>query len=107
MSRFPRTRLRSKIRPCQSILKIYRSGEILALAISLEEEDARTYGDIANALRESYPASAEIFRKMIEEENEHRRKLFEIYRGAVWGSRAADSPDGCAGVCEAARRCGW
>jgi len=31
--------------------------ELLALAVSLEEEDGRIYGEFADALRESYPAS--------------------------------------------------
>ena len=35
--------------------------EVLALAISLEEEDARIYGEFAHGLRESYPASAAMF----------------------------------------------
>jgi len=54
--------------------------EILALAISLEEEDSRTYADIAEALNATYPATAEIFRGMVAEESEHRRKLFEMFR---------------------------
>ena len=32
--------------------------EILALAISLEEEDARIYGDFAEGLKADYPATA-------------------------------------------------
>jgi hypothetical protein len=31
--------------------------EVLALAIELEEEDARIYADFAEGLRENYPAS--------------------------------------------------
>ncbi len=54
--------------------------EILALAITLEEEDARTYGDIADALATNYPASAKIFEEMIAHETEHRRRLAELYR---------------------------
>jgi len=37
--------------------------EILALAISSEEEDGRIYGEFADAFRESYPATAQMFRK--------------------------------------------
>jgi rubrerythrin len=55
--------------------------EILALAISLEEEDARTYGDLAEALRETYPGTAQMFAAMSEEENGHRHRLLELYRG--------------------------
>jgi rubrerythrin len=54
--------------------------EILALAISSEEEDSRIYGDFAESLRETYPATAELFKKMPAEEIEHRRGLYERYR---------------------------
>src|SRR5438094_7920014 len=54
--------------------------EILALAISLEEEDARVYGDFADGLRDRYPATAEIFQKMRQEEVTHRQRLFDKYR---------------------------
>jgi len=54
--------------------------EILALAISLEEEDARIYGDFADGLRGEYPATAKLFEEMIEEESGHRARLIELYR---------------------------
>ena len=54
--------------------------EILALAISLEEEDARIYSDYAAGLRENFPASAAVFVDMAREEDEHRRRLIETYR---------------------------
>src|SRR5580658_2666710 len=54
--------------------------EILALAISLEEDDERTYADYAEGLRENFPASAAIFDAMGEEEAGHRRRLIELYR---------------------------
>src|SRR5579862_8418032 len=54
--------------------------EILALAISLEEEDARIYGDFADGLREEYPATAKLFDTMIAEESGHRQRLIAIYR---------------------------
>ncbi len=54
--------------------------EILALAISLEEEDGRIYADFSEGLRETYPASATIFEEMQAEESEHRRSLIEMYR---------------------------
>jgi len=38
--------------------------EILALAIFLEEEDGRVYGDFADGLRETYPATAKMFEEM-------------------------------------------
>jgi rubrerythrin len=54
--------------------------EVLALAIANEEEDSRIYADIADGLRENYPASATVFEEMMEEEGEHRRRLLELYR---------------------------
>ena len=54
--------------------------EILALAISLEEDDERTYADYAEGLRESFPGSASMFDAMGEEEAGHRRRLIEQYR---------------------------
>ncbi len=53
--------------------------EILALAISLEEEHGRIYGDYAHGLKEAYPASAKVFTEMAEEENIHRRWLIDLY----------------------------
>jgi rubrerythrin len=54
--------------------------ELLALAISLEEEHARIYADYAEGLQQTYPASAQIFHEMAEEENGHRRQLIDLYR---------------------------
>lgn len=54
--------------------------EILALAIALEEEDGRIYGDFEEGLRESFPASAKLFAEMRDEESSHRAALFELYR---------------------------
>jgi rubrerythrin len=54
--------------------------EILALAISLEEEHGRIYADYAEGLRPGFPASASLFREMGEEENDHRRRLIDLYR---------------------------
>lgn len=54
--------------------------EILALAISLEEEDSRVYADFADGLRETYPATARMFQAMQVEESSHRDSLFQIYR---------------------------
>jgi rubrerythrin len=54
--------------------------EILALAISSEEDDSRIYGDFADGLRETYPATAEMFTKMREEESHHRHRLIELFR---------------------------
>ncbi len=54
--------------------------EILALAISLEEEDGRIYADFAEGLRDTYPATAKVLEGMQVEESEHRRSLIETYR---------------------------
>jgi rubrerythrin len=54
--------------------------EILALAIGLEEEDARICADFADGLKDDFPASAEMFERMRQEEAGHRRRLFELYR---------------------------
>jgi erythrin-vacuolar iron transport family protein len=54
--------------------------EMLALAIALEEEDSRTYGDLAEAMRETYPGTARMFAAMAEEENGHRHRLLDLYR---------------------------
>src|SRR5215831_7930883 len=54
--------------------------EVLALAISLEEEDERVYGDFAEGLRENFPASAAVCEGMRDEESGHRRRLVELYR---------------------------
>src|SRR5215471_252236 len=54
--------------------------EMLALAISLEEEDERIYADFAEGLRQDFPATAAMFDGMREEESGHRRRLIELYR---------------------------
>ncbi len=54
--------------------------EILALAISLEEEDERVYADFAEGLREDFAASAAVFEGMRDEESGHRRRLIELFQ---------------------------
>ena len=54
--------------------------ELLALAVSLEEEDNRTYSDFAAALRDAYPATARLFSAMADEEDRHRHRLLDLYR---------------------------
>ena len=54
--------------------------EILALAISLEEEDARIYDDFAEGLRDDYPATADTLKEMRAEEDGHRHRLLTLYR---------------------------
>src|SRR6266436_6889818 len=54
--------------------------QILALAITAEEEDARIYRDFAESLHTDFPATAELFTTMAGEEDGHRRRLIELYR---------------------------
>src|SRR5207249_10459591 len=54
--------------------------QILALAITAEEEDARIYRDFAETLHTDFPATAELFTSMAEEEDGHRRRLIALYR---------------------------
>jgi rubrerythrin len=54
--------------------------EILALAISQEEEDARIYDDFAHGLQENYPEQAEKFAQLRHDEDGHRHRLIELYR---------------------------
>ena len=54
--------------------------EILALAVSLEEEDGRIYDNFAQGLQADYPASAKLLDEMRAEEDGHRHRLIELYR---------------------------
>jgi rubrerythrin len=54
--------------------------EILALAVSLEEEDGRIYGDFAERFRTSYPSTAAMLTTMQKEESGHRQRLIDGYR---------------------------
>jgi len=54
--------------------------EIVAVAIANEEEDGRIYGEFADALRDSYPATAEMFEEMRVEEAGHRDRLLALFR---------------------------
>jgi rubrerythrin len=54
--------------------------EVLALAISLEEEDARIFDDFADGLKDNYPTAAEQFRQLRIQEDEHRHRLLDLYR---------------------------
>jgi rubrerythrin len=54
--------------------------EILALAISQEEEDARIYDDIAEGLKANYPEQAEKFTVMRRDEDGHRHRLLDLFR---------------------------
>ena len=54
--------------------------EVLALAISLEEDDARIYGDFAGRLKEKYPSTAGMLETMRDEERTHAARLIEMHR---------------------------
>ena len=54
--------------------------EILALAISLEEEDSRIYGEFADGLRERYATTAAMFDEMQQEETTHHSRLLDMFR---------------------------
>jgi rubrerythrin len=54
--------------------------EVLALAITNEEEDSRIYRSFAERLRGNYAASAKMFDAMADEEVHHRTRLYDLYR---------------------------
>ncbi len=54
--------------------------DVLALAITNEEEDSRIYRGFAEGLRDQFPASAKVFDEMAEEEVTHRTRLYDLYR---------------------------
>jgi rubrerythrin len=54
--------------------------EILALAITAEEDDGRIYRTYADRLRETFPQTAKMFDDMAEEEDVHRRRLIDRFR---------------------------
>ncbi len=54
--------------------------EVLALAISNEEEDSRIYRDFAEGLRPGFPDTAKMFDEMAAEEVHHRGLLYDLYR---------------------------
>ena len=53
--------------------------EVLALAISSEEDDARIYRSYAERLRADYPDTAALFDGMATEEDGHRRRLIDLH----------------------------
>jgi rubrerythrin len=54
--------------------------EIIALAISSEEDDARIYRGYAEGLRADFPDSAAVFDGMAEEEDSHRALLIDLHQ---------------------------
>ena len=68
--------------------------EILALAISSEDEDSRIYRGFAEGLREAFPASAKVFDEMADEEVRHRTMLYRHVPLEIRRVPAADPPPG-------------
>ena len=62
--------------------------EVLALAISLEEDDARIYEDFADGLKENYPEQAAKFLELQKEEDGHRHRLLDLFRSRARHQRA-------------------
>lgn len=54
--------------------------EMLALAISNEEQASRAYTGFAEALRADYPDTARMFTEMAREETGHRHQLVELFK---------------------------
>lgn len=59
--------------------------EVLALAISSEEDDARIYRSYAERLRPDFPDTAAIFDGMAAEEDTHRRALIDLHERRFGG----------------------
>lgn len=53
--------------------------QVLALAISSEEDDARIYRSYAQMLRSEFPDTAKIFDAMAKEEDGHRAQLIDMH----------------------------
>ena len=54
--------------------------ELIALAISSEEDDARIYRSYAEMLRGDFPATAKVFDGMAAEEDTHRQRLIDLHQ---------------------------
>lgn len=59
--------------------------EVLALAITLEEEDERVYAEFAEGLKTTYPATAAVFEGMQAEESTHRQMLTDLFKAKFGG----------------------
>ena len=66
------------------------AAEVLALAISLEEEDARIFQEFARRLRENYPKAADALDTMRGEEDSHRHRLVEFVPAEIRRGDPAD-----------------
>ncbi len=59
--------------------------EILALAVSSEEEDSQIYLTFANRLRGDYPSTAQMFEDMAAEEQTHKNMLLDVFQKRFGG----------------------
>lgn len=59
--------------------------EILALAVTSEEEDSQIYMSFANRLRADYPSTAQMFEDMAAEEQEHKNRLLDVFQKRFGG----------------------
>lgn len=57
-----------------------KEDEILALAISSEEEDSQIYMHFSNRMRAEFPSTAKMFEDMAAEEQEHKNMLLTLFR---------------------------
>jgi rubrerythrin len=80
ITRWKWIKLRTNLAAVPKSFSALTEQEILALAVTLEEDDGRILGDFAERLRSDYPESALTLSKMQEEESEHRHRLITAYR---------------------------
>jgi rubrerythrin len=66
--------------PSRRLFSDLSEAEVLALAISSEEDDARIYATYAEQLRSTYPATAAMFDEMAAEEDGHRQLLIDTFQ---------------------------
>ena len=72
--------------------------EVLALAITNEEEDSRIYRGFAEGLREQFPSSAKVFDEMAEEEVTPPHQAVRPLPQEIRRLPAADPPPGRQGL---------
>ncbi len=77
--------------------------EVLAVAISAEEEDSRIYMTFAEDLAERYPESAKIFEQMAEEEKGHRHSCWNSMSNVSAATFRRSEGKTSADFCAAAR----
>lgn len=67
------------LRPYRRRFRDLTEQEILALAISAEEDDGRIYRSYAARLRADFPDTARVFEGMAAEEDLHRHRLIDLH----------------------------